>query len=95
MQDVLDPFDIEDGWFQIELTQFHVVANPDLDPELAGQVNTTISRLALNSRQCRELRMQYADDYWAGQITYAYLLRRAPFIAKELRRQNRLRFADA
>jgi hypothetical protein len=90
-REVLDPFEIETGWFRLELVGFQVVPEPDLDAGLNQQVNDTIARLALNDEECRALRAQYAVDYWEGLIKLAYLERRAPFVALELRRQGRLR----
>jgi len=37
---------------------------------------------------------EYAEDYWSEYVTLDYLTRRAPFVANELRRQNRLRPGD-
>lgn len=59
---------------------------PDFDRELRQP--------GLAARDCRELRGQYAVDYWEDLIKLPYLERRAPFVAMELRRQRRLRPGD-
>lgn len=93
-RDVLDPFEVENGWFQLEFVGFQVVPNPDLGAELVTRVQDTISRLALNDEECRALRGQYAADYWDDLIRLTYLERRAPFVAMEMRRQGKLRPGD-
>ena len=86
--DVLDPFDIQDGWFQLELVGFQVVSNPNLDTNLRTSVENTIDRLGLNEF-CRE-RAQDAEYYWAGEVTLKVLTEESPFVTMELRRHGRL-----
>ena len=92
---VLDPFEIEDGWFALELIEFQVVPNPGLSPAVAAAVEDTIDRLRLNASVCCEARLEYAEDYWRRRITLDYLTRHSPFVARELRRQERLLEEDA
>lgn len=92
--DVLDPFEVRDGWFELELVGFQVMPSHSLDLETHGQVEATINRLKLNHKDCRELRESYAKNYWERHIDLAYLERRAPFVARELRRLGRLREED-
>lgn len=87
-EDVLDPCEILRGWFQLELVGFQVLAATNLSPELTQQVQETIARLGLNDF-CRD-REEYAMDYWMGEVSFAVLQREAPFVAEEIRRQNRL-----
>lgn len=87
-QDVLDPFEVEDDWFQLELTGYQVVAAPGLSPEVTQRVASTIDRLRLNDHDCLMLREAYAADYLVGHISRDYLGRRAPFLARELERQG-------
>lgn len=89
MQDVLDPFEIETGWFQLELVGFQVIPNSELPHEVRVAIIETIRRLQLNDHQCRQLRIEYAVSYWEGEISWLYLQRRAPFVALELDRQGR------
>lgn len=93
-QEVLDPFEVETGWFQLELTGFQIRPAPALDSALHVDVEQTIHALELNDSACRGLRQQYAEDYRAGDISLAYLQRRAPFVALELCRQHQLRDED-
>lgn len=91
--DVLDPFDVEDGWFVLELVGFQVRPAPHLPEEIRDQVQTTIDRLMLND--FRRDRERDAENYWAGLISFEILQEESPFVAKELRRQERLREGDA
>ena len=91
---VLDPFEIGDGWFALELVEFQVVPNGGLPTEVAATVEDTIDRLRLNGPVCCEARLEYAEDYWRRRITVDYLTRHSPFVARELRRQERLREED-
>ena len=94
VSDVLDPFEIEDGWFALELVEFQVVPGDRLPPTRHEAAETTIRRLGLCDGECCGARAEYAEAYWDGHISLDYLTRRAPFVAHELRRQNRLTPAD-
>lgn len=91
---VLDPFDVEDGWFALELVQFQVVQGERLADGVRPSVEATIERLRLNDDTCCAARAEFAEDYWEGAISVDYLTRHAPFVAVELRRQRRLRGED-
>lgn len=85
---LLDPFEIENGWFQLELLGFSVVPNPALPQRLRERVDFTITKLGLND--FRGDREKDAEDYLSGEVSYAVLRRESPFVAAELKRQNRL-----
>ncbi len=76
---------------RIGVNPFQVRPGNELRQSLRERVEATIFQLRLNDRTCRNLRETYACDYWAGDISFNYLSRRAPFIALELERQGRLR----
>ena len=94
VQDVLDPFEIQDDWFELELVGFQVRAGPDVARGIREQVDKTIIDLGLNRFDCRKAREDYAENYWSANISLAYLEQRAPFVARELRRQGRLLACD-
>lgn len=93
-RDVLDPFEIEDGWFALELDDCQVISGPGLDDATKARVEATIARLRLNDLDCLRARQEYVFAYLEGEIPLRYLERRSPFIARELRRQGRLREGD-
>ncbi len=57
---VLDPFEIEDGWFTLELVRFQVMPGAGLAASVMSGVGDCINRLRLNDRDCRSLREDYA-----------------------------------
>jgi len=83
-QDVLDPFEVEEGWFRLELTGYQVIPGIDLDPAIKARVLATIERLNLNDRDCLKVREDYATAFSDGDISLDYLRRRAPFLAREI-----------
>lgn len=91
---VLDPFEIEDGWFALELVGFQVVPGAGLAADDLAAVKATIECLRLSDQSCCDARAEYADCYRKGEIRIDYLTRHAPFVARELRRQGRLRNED-
>ena len=92
--DVLDPFEIGDDWFALELVDFQVVAGAELPAVDAAAVEQTIERLSLNDLACCEERGEFAGNYWQRHVSLDYLTRHAPFVARELRRQGRLLNGD-
>ena len=92
-EDLVDPFEVQDGWFQLELVGFQVVPNPKLEKSLRHQIETTITRLGLND--FRRAREDDAQRYWDGDVSLRTLRRESPFVALELERQHRLNSGDA
>lgn len=87
-RDVLDPFEIEDDWFRMELVSYQVIPAAGLAEDIHQQVVDTIERLKLNDYDCLQLREEYAMAFEQGDITLDYLRRRAPFLAREIAAQR-------
>jgi hypothetical protein len=87
---VLDPFEIEDGWFQLELDGYQVIPGPGVDRDLAEKIQHTIDVLKLNGNDCLRARGEYVEQYLHEDLSFRYLEKRAPFVARELRWQRRL-----
>ena len=92
-RDVLDPFEIEDSWFRIELIGYQVIPDPQLPTDIEAQVQATIDRLKLNDYECLKLREAYATAYRQGDISQHFLRQRAPFLAREIERAGNLEVA--
>jgi hypothetical protein len=89
-EDVLDPFEVQDGWFVLEFTFLQVMPHPDLDTQTKVRVLTTIARLKLNDHECRGAREEYYELFRGGQLPLDLLERWSPLVARELRRQGRV-----
>ncbi|MCX4247950.1 AAA family ATPase [Paraliomyxa miuraensis] len=88
--EVLDPFEIQDGWFRLELVRFQLHPAPGLPAELTARIEATIGLLGLNDEDCKQTRAGWYEDYQAGLFDLPYLDRRFPLLARELRRQDRI-----
>lgn len=89
---LVDPFDVDQGWFELNLATFHVQRGANA-PELHWEkIDATLP--VLNIRDCCKEREEYIYRYRLGPanrgIDLFYLEDRAPFIAFELRRQGQL-----
>ncbi|NVJ03349.1 hypothetical protein HV824_35365 [Myxococcus sp. AM009] len=96
---VLDPCMVEDGWFVLNLGTFKVEPAVGLAPEVEARVRETIERLGLDSREYQHMCRRYFDSYWSPAVAHQpvplwSLERDAPFLAREMRRQGRIRDAD-
>lgn len=91
--DVLDPFEVRDDWFELELVGFQVIPGKQIkDPDLRSSIVHTIARLGLND--FRTDREDDAEAYWNHDISFRRLMKESPFVARELRRQGRLHQGD-
>lgn len=93
--DVLDPFEVKDGWFEIEPVGFQVLPAEGLPPQTFEQVDSTITRLGLNDPPFLDERERHWSNYIDGHVSFEILLEESPFVARELLRQGRLRPGDA
>jgi hypothetical protein len=94
--EVIDPFEVQPGWFALELDFGQIKPGPvaEADPALKARVKKTITRLKLDSEAMDEDRMGDARDYWSRELGWARVQRDMPFLAAELRRQGRLNDGD-
>lgn len=87
--DVVDPFAVQPGWFELDLATFFVQAGALVSglPEVERmRIERTLPML--NLRQCVKQRGEYITLYRRGEIDWREVERRAPFIAYEMRRQG-------
>jgi hypothetical protein len=88
--DVLDPFEIETGWFQLELVSGRIFPNPQLAQDTKDAVQDTIERLGLDDPRNREMRARHYQEFTQGLYTEAFLKIRSPFVWHEAKRQDLL-----
>lgn len=91
--DVIDPFEVEEGLFALDLVRLKAVPGPSAGAR-ENEVEATIKRLGLDGSDYAEALGYYYHDYIEGHISLQLLERRAPFLARELRRQGKLRPGD-
>lgn len=89
----VDPFEVQRGWFELELATFQIERGAAVPEACWTRIDATLP--LLNQVECRQQREEYVIAYWDGDIAFRYLERRAPFIASELRRQGKLLPGDA
>jgi hypothetical protein len=88
--DVLDPFEVETGWFRLELVSGRIYPCPDLHVELHTQVAATIERLGLDDPGNREIRARHFQNYFEKAYPEEYLRSYSPFVWLEAQRQGLL-----
>lgn len=98
--DVLDPFEIGEGWFALDLGTFETVVGPAAPREAHEAIEQTIERLGLRQGRVVATRRRAAEQYWRPPpgrppLPLWALEDREPFVAQELRRQGRLNPSDA
>ena len=93
-QDVLDPFDVQDDWFEMEFVGFQLKPRAGLAPPTRERIVATIERLKLNDTTMCEARESDYDDYRNNDISRAKLKRESPLVAREVTRAGKLRRDD-
>jgi len=88
--DVLDPFEVETGWFHLEPVSGRIFPNPRLQDEQQQAVQATIDRLGLDDAGNREMRARHYQEYREGSYTAEFLKKRSPFVWMEANRQGLL-----
>lgn len=86
--DVLDPFNVRNGWFHLELVSGRIYSNPDLQTAQQTAIQTTINRLSLDDAGNREIRARHYQEYREGFFTADFLKKRSPFVWSEADRQG-------
>jgi hypothetical protein len=89
-EDVLDPFKLKRGTFQLNPLNGAILPNPKLGGAARDAALETIKRLKLDSPACRRVRLRYFTKYMAQQITAEYLQEVSPFVYAEMKRQKLL-----
>lgn len=87
-EDVLDPFTLQDGWFEMDFDSLKLGPGLQLTATEAEKVDKTIKRLKLNGWPCIEGRKHWLVPYLREKYDIEYLEEKAPFLARELKRQE-------
>jgi hypothetical protein len=80
---ILDPHEVEDGWFEILLPSLQLVVTDAVPPERRAQTEHTLKRLHLrDDERILRLRREWYRLYQEGKLTIEGLHERAPLIAR-------------
>lgn len=93
VKDVVDPFKVRPGWFELDLDTFYVKRGASAPSAEHARIDETLT--ILNLRQCIAQRGDFITRYRDKKIDLPHLQTYAPFIALEYRRQGRLHPGDA
>lgn len=86
--DIIDPFQVENNWFHMDIPACLLKPNPDLEKPLRNRISGTINSLRLNQDDNYvQERCNILIDYAREDISSNFLQRRYPFLAKEVERQ--------
>ena len=84
---VLDPFEIQAGWFEVILPSMQLIATAQVPPQLQAKADFTIKQLKLaNGPKIRKIRKRYYEDFKANKLTPAGLADYAPLVAEAVQR---------
>jgi hypothetical protein len=88
-EEVVDPFEVRDEWFELLLPSLQLVATDQVPPEWKGRVTTMLIRLHLRDDE-RVIRQRHAwyRLYEEGKLTLDGLAERAPLIAAAVRKRS-------
>lgn len=88
---ILDPFELEPNWFVLAFPSLLIKPNPTLQPDQKKAVLNTITILKLNTDETLvQERQNWLEFFGTGDISFAHLQKKVPFIAYELKRQGLL-----
>ncbi len=80
--DILDPYEVEDGWFEILIPTLELVLTSKVPSEKRARAERTLQRLPIG-RDGRAIKRRgvYYDEYLKKEISMDELRRRAPLLA--------------
>lgn len=86
--EIIDPFEVEDDWFYLDIPACLLKPNPTLDKPTRNRINGTINSLRLNQDDNYvQERCNILIEFARSDISENFLSRRYPFLAKEVARQ--------
>ncbi len=89
--DLIDPFEIGDGWFEILLPSLQLRVSDTIPDEFRKRAEYTLKRLHLrdDERVLRQ-RQEWCRMYQSGELTLDALKKKAPLIAMAIEEQDNL-----
>ncbi|MEE3716051.1 hypothetical protein V2H45_04730 [Tumidithrix elongata RA019] len=88
---ILDPFEVDEDWFEIILPSLQLVLTPLIPQEFRDRAKFTLKQLQLQDGDwILQQRQYYYDAYKEGNMTILQLERDAPLLARALKKQQGL-----
>lgn len=92
---VLDPFEVGDGWFEVLLPSCQMVLTDRCPPAFRDRAQTMLKRLKLGDGEgVVDFRQQWYRMYREGELSLEGLARKAPLIAHAVRKQREQAVTD-
>jgi uncharacterized protein (TIGR02646 family) len=88
--DVLDPMDLEENTFHLELSKGRIFPNPEKSLQIQKMAQITIDRLELDDPTLEQLRSRQFRLFRTGQQSAELLREDNPFVYAEAKRQGLL-----
>ncbi|WP_437534292.1 hypothetical protein WME79_09180 [Sorangium sp. So ce726] len=86
---VLDPFEVGDGWFEVLLPSCQMVLTDRCPPEFRDRAQTMLKRLKLgDGESVVDVRQQWYRMYCEGKLSLEGLAHWAPLLARAVRKQR-------
>lgn len=89
LENIIDPFTMEEGVFLIDFTDGSVYHNPE-KVTVKAQTEDTIKNLRLNDIRHKRTRLNHLSDCQKGKYSVEYLKQMSPFVHSEAVRQGML-----
>ncbi|HEV7660832.1 MAG TPA: hypothetical protein VGO55_13420 [Allosphingosinicella sp.] len=89
--DVLDPFLLQSGTFELGVLDGSISPSKSLTAPNLALAQATMDRLNLDDQEMRAARLYYIDQYLQGRFDSDFLREESPFIWFELQRQGLLK----
>lgn len=88
---LMDPFEVQDGWFEVQLPSLQLVATSAMDPATRARAEFTLKKLRLeDGEDSLRLRREWLAMYESGEISLEGLFRVAPLIARAVAKRDGL-----
>jgi hypothetical protein len=88
--ELLDPFEVQDDWFAVEIPSFVLRITDRIPPSLRAKAEFTLDRLDLQQgRKAVTLRWEWYEQHRLGELTLAGLHRNAPLVARAVEKWER------
>ncbi|MFM7438488.1 MAG: hypothetical protein ACKO2V_07770 [Snowella sp.] len=86
---ILDPFEVEDNWFEIILPSLQLVLTDQVPQSHRTKAEFTLKRLGLDrDERVMRQREEWFNMYQNGEISFEGLAKKAPLIARAIAKQN-------